>query len=127
MNLGLELVDTRCLASACCDDPAFWVIEGLLSWRLVFPSVGGGAAAGTMWLSDVSCTLGADQAHALVATNPLLHSGARYDPQAALFESPDRTMTVPILFLQILVLLLYWYNGRSSVDSYAIRLLINHH
>lgn len=81
-----------------------------------------------MWVSDVSCAVGGEQAaHTLLATNPLLYSGGVQDPQAALLHAPDHALTVPILFLQALVLLLYWYNGRASVDSFFIRLLLNHH
>lgn len=78
-------------------------------------------------LSDISCAIGGDHAQALLSTNPLLFSGAASDPQASLLETPDHSLTVPILFLQGLVLLLYWYNGHNSVDSYVIRLLLNHH
>lgn len=78
-------------------------------------------------LSDIGSAVGGEQAQALVSTNPLLYSGAATDPQASLLEAPDHSLTVPILFLQGLVLLLYWYNGHSSVDSYVIRLLLNHH
>ncbi|KAK7079532.1 hypothetical protein SK128_028584 [Halocaridina rubra] len=70
-------------------------------------------------LSDISCGfVGGEHAQALMTTNPFLHSGSATDPQASLLEAPDHTLTVPILFLQGLVLLLYWYSGHSSVDSY---------
>lgn len=81
-----------------------------------------------MWMNEVSCAVGGEQAaHTLLATNPLLYSGDLQDPQASLLQAPDHALTVPILFLQGLVLLLYWYNGSSSVDSFLIRLLLNHH
>lgn len=81
-----------------------------------------------MWPSEVSYAVSGEQAaHTLLASNPQLFAGGLADPQVSLLHAPDHSMTVPILFLQGLVLLLFWYNGHASVDSYVIRLLLSHH
>ena len=81
--------------------------------------------------SDVSWALGGEQAaHALLVGGPVSRSeGWLCDPQSALLQPPAHgpALTVPVLVLQVLVLLLYWYSGRTSVDAFVVRLLLNHH
>ena len=79
--------------------------------------------------SDVSWALGGEHAaHAVLVGAPLDRSeGWLSDPQGALLQPPAHAMTVPVLVLQVLVLLLFWFTGRSSVDAFVVRLLLNHH
>lgn len=81
-----------------------------------------------MWPSELSYAVSGEQAaHTLLAANPQLYGGGLADSQISLLYPPDHSLTVPILILQGLVLLLYWYNGHASVDSYLLRLVLNRH
>lgn len=84
-----------------------------------------------MLASDMGWAVGGGEqaAHALLLGGTPLPSAEGWltDPQSDLLQPPTHTLTVPVLVLQGLLLLLFWYNGRTSVDAFVVRLLLNHH
>lgn len=80
--------------------------------------------------SDMGWAVGGGEqaAHALLLGGAPLPSAEGWlaEPKTALLQPPNNTLTVPVLLLQFLVLLLFWYSGRTSVDAFVVRLLLNH-